>query len=169
MFARRTRRTPARQGIENSASSGTVGGIGGAGNGDDDERPQPSPGRQLGVGEDGASRGNNNGDGQEHGEHMRDASEERISEREDLTARHALFKVRVAILRQRREIEDMERELAGGEPAYSVVVDGVAPARRHKRQVSDTAELPSAIHRKLATPPTYSGKSMSELRFYETG
>ena len=167
MSTRRTRRTPARQGVENSASSGTVGGTGRVG--DDDERSQPSPGRQLGVGEDGASRGNNNSDGQEHGEHMRDASEERTSEREDLAARHALLKARVATLRQRREIEDMERELAGGEPAYSVAVDGVAPARGHKRQVSDTAELPSAIHRKLATPPTYSGKSMSELRLYEAG
>jgi hypothetical protein len=99
MFARRTQRTPARQGIENSVSSGTVGGIGKAGNGDDDERPQPSPGRQLGVSENGVSRGNNNGDGQEHGEHMRDASEERISEREDQVARHALLKARVATLR----------------------------------------------------------------------
>ena len=63
---------------------------------------------------------------------MRDVSEERISERKDLAVHYTLFKVRVATLRQRREIEDMEWELAGGEPVYSVVVDSVVPAREHK-------------------------------------
>jgi hypothetical protein len=88
---------------------------------------------------------------------MRDASEKRISEREDLVARYTLFKARVAILRQRREIEDMKRELAGGEPAYNVVVDSVAPARKHKRLVFNAVELPSAIYRKLVIPPIYAG------------
>jgi hypothetical protein len=73
---------------------------------------------------------------------MRGASEERTSEREDLTARHALFKARIATLRQRREIEDMERELASDEPAYSVTVNNVVLTRKHKRQVSNTVKLP---------------------------
>jgi hypothetical protein len=103
----------------------------------------------LGAGENKVSRGNNNNDGQEYGEHMRDASEERISERENLAVRYTLFKARVATLRQRHEIKDMERELAGGKLMYSVIVDSVVPTREHKRQISDTAELPSAIHRKL--------------------
>jgi hypothetical protein len=63
----------------------------------------------------------------------------------------------------------MERELAGGKPAYSVIIDSVASARGHKRQVSNTAELPSAFYRKLAIFPTYASKSMSELRLYEAG
>src|SRR5450755_816560 len=100
---------------------------------------------------------------------MRDASEERISERKDLIARHTLFKTRVVTLRQRREIKNMERELAGGKLVYSVIINNVALTREHKRQVSDTAKLPLAIYRKLAIFPIYSGKSMSELTLYETG
>jgi hypothetical protein len=63
----------------------------------------------------------------------------------------------------------MERKLAGGEFAYSVIIDNVALARGHKRQVSDTAELPLALYRKLVIFLTYAGKSMSEMRFYEVG
>jgi hypothetical protein len=100
---------------------------------------------------------------------MRDASEERILERKDQAARHALLKARVVTLRQKREIKDIERELAGGKLAYNVIVDSVVPARKYKRQVSDIAELPSALHRKLAILSTYAGKSMSELRLYKTG
>jgi hypothetical protein len=124
----------------------------------------------LGAGENGTSQGNNNNnDNQEHGEHMRDVSEERTSEREDLAARHILFKAQIATLRQRREIKNIEREFVSGKLAYSVTVDGVAPARKYKRQVFDTAELPSAFYCKLIIPLIYAGKSMSELRLYETG
>jgi hypothetical protein len=100
---------------------------------------------------------------------MRGASEERISEREDLTVRHVLLKAQVATLRQRREIEDIERELAGGKPVYNVAVDNVVLIREYKRQVSNTAKLPLTIYRKLIIFLTYSGKSMSELRLYEAG
>ena len=64
---------------------------------------------------------------------MRDVSEKRISERKDLVIRYILFKTRVATLRQRREIENIEREFANGKLAYSVIVDNVVPARKYKR------------------------------------
>jgi hypothetical protein len=64
---------------------------------------------------------------------MRDASEKRTSERKDLIVRYTLFKIQIVILRQRREIEDMKREFANGEPAYSVTVNNVALIRKYKR------------------------------------
>jgi hypothetical protein len=162
------RSTPKPAPLESSGSSGarTVGNSGRAGNGaNNDGGTEPTPEDQLVQG------GNNNtqGSGQEHAESARGTPEEETPEQEALAARHARLKLQLAAHRQRQEIAEMERELAGGEPAYSVLIDGAAPVRGHKRIVSDTAEMPSSVHRKLAAPPTYAGKNISELRLYDAG
>jgi hypothetical protein len=67
--------------------------------------------------------------------------------------------------RQREAIEEMERELAGEEPAFRTTITDFTPAQIQKRPVSPPAE--DAPRRRPTnrpkTSPTFSGKDIAEL------
>ena len=94
---------------------------------------------------------------------------EELSEDErEIHERHATLSKLVKRQRLKNEIELLEKELAGDEQASIVPIEGVAMPFR-KRAITTTAESSSTKHLKLATPPTFAGKSITELQKYDIG
>jgi len=79
------------------------------------------------------------------------------------------LRVQIMQKRQQQAIEDMEKELAGEEPAFRATIPELAPAQSRKRHVSPSAEE-STSKRPLERPrppPEFSGKDIADLDTFD--
>lgn len=91
-------------------------------------------------------------------------------EQETVEQRYERLKLMVELKRKQEAIAEMERELAGDDPAFRADYAVDSAPRGHKRPLSSNAPIPEPTRTlRPSTPPTFTGRNLQELRRYEAG
>ena len=140
-------------------------------NGDEDELPSRPPSPPRGTRSRGAraSAARRGGAGSTVGRRSPSVGEPQ----DDIAAQHAELQRQVRVQRQQREIEAMQRELAGEDPGVDVEIEGVSlPVRKRRRNSSDVTESSERSFLrglKMSETPSFHGKSQRELQTFNIG